>query len=476
MPQKKKRKTYNRLILFIVMFLSIIIYIVMETNSLRFIHTSVTSVAINQFVEVTGPIRYDHNSNAIIYSDNTSGFYICTKDGVRFFSTSGELRWESVFSMSQPIMATNRQFIAVAEYRGRSLHVYNSISGEQYVKEFDHPILSFSVNTRGFSSVILARDDAYVIQVFDSIGNVPFNMNYPTTNIFPIATAISNDNRILAISYLDITANMTSQITYSYINKSEDRGISSDGMFAGTEHKNQIVGILNFIDSNSLIAISDSEISNIDVELAEKRWTYEFDNELDKFGLLNDRTFALALGKPILNRDAEPLGTVKIYNTNLDEMGAFSLGKTVTYMSTGHNSSIVGSGRVYSALNRSGKLLWEYHATTDLKEVMFLNNTDNILIATNTEAQILRRVRTRNRDNLQDLGDNLDSLQDFDLENLSDLDESQDFNFEDFEDYHDLENQEIELEDEFAGLEELEYPEELPEFENETSENIGDQI
>lgn len=393
MGQKRKRLMYTRLILFISMAVSIGVYIMIEKDSA----TPTNSNLSNEFIKIATPIKFENGSDPQIYSDGTNGFYFCTKDGLKFYSSSGQFKWDSVFNMSQPIIVGNKQFVAISEFKGKSLYVYNSVKGIRYSKTFDYPVLSFSINANGYSSVILQNQEDYEIIVYNNEGTALYIRQHQDRNVFPLAAAISNDNKIVAMSFLDINSNISSKLLFAYTDS--PRGFT-DSIFGGKPFINQIVSSLGFSEDNSLITISEEEINKITFDtssLVDVKWTHTLSNELDEFGFLGSKGFVLALGKPILNRESENLGTIKIYNFNLDEIGHFPLDKSVTNISTGHNSVIIGSRRSYYALNKNGKLLWNYNSTSDLRYIGFLDNTNTILVATNTEVQILKLSKGKER-------------------------------------------------------------------------------
>ena len=98
-PQKKRKMLYSRIALFSIMIASIVVYVVMEANYLNVTNRSPSPVSLNQFIEISEPLTFDVGSNLSVYSDATSGFYACTKDGLRFYSVTGMLSWQDVFSM-----------------------------------------------------------------------------------------------------------------------------------------------------------------------------------------------------------------------------------------------------------------------------------------------------------------------------------------------------------------------------------------
>ena len=130
-----------------------------------------------------------------------------------------------------------------------------------------------------------------------------------------------------------------------------------------------------------------------------QRWAIELNNQIDRLDFYGDSRFAFVTGDAFTgNWDAKPVGTLQIFNMDGEMTGSFSLGRRATFLQMGHNSAIVGSDRVFHAVNHRGTSLWEFVALHDARSVLFLENTDTILVAGATRAEVWRRQRVRNED------------------------------------------------------------------------------
>jgi hypothetical protein len=267
-------------------------------------------------------------------------------------------------------------------------------SGLLYAKHFgEQNILNFSVNKQGYASVILQNGLNYESVVFDDKGTEIWRWMYQLPGIYPIATAISHDNRILANSTLEVNEHLVSEVFYAFLNRNEASG-HTDTIFKSNVKEGRIVSEIHFIDNRNAVILSDNDISGVTFTSgaeARNEWSFAFGNKMD-YVTVYDRGIAVAFGDEIINQTSETPGTVNFYNTSGQLTGTFYEGGRVTYMSSNGNTVIIGIGRTYYAVTDRGQILWQYDATTDLQDVFILNN-NNILTVSQNEAAVLRRSR-----------------------------------------------------------------------------------
>jgi len=346
------------------------------------------------FVPTDVNIRYENMRDVFFFATENGDFFYCTNSFVRLIAPTGQIRWEASIDVLNPFVVGNGSYIAVGEVNGRVLYVLGR-NGLAYTRHFEtQNILNFSVNQQGFSSVVLQSGSSHEAVVFDSSGTEIWRWMYHLPGIYPITTAISHDNRILANSTLEVNEHLTSQVFYAFLNRNE-AAAHTDTIFKSTIREGQIIPEVHFLDDRSVVILSDSDVSgatftgSTDVR---NEWRKELGNRIDAFAVY-DRGIAIAFGDGIINQNQESPGTVNFYNASGDITGTFFAYGMVTYMSSQGNTVVIGIGRTYYAVTDRGRVLWRFDATTDLRDVFILNNNDTILTVSPTEATVLRRGR-----------------------------------------------------------------------------------
>lgn len=339
-------------------------------------------------------VQFDRVSGAAFYAcTGAKGFYFATKDGVSYITDDGRTLMNEAYSMQNPKLFGEGQFAAVAEPSGHFAYVFNP-QGLLYYKQFEGQIVNLAINTLGYSSVVTKRNDKYEAFVYNASGVLISTGVFPETEIIVTSSDVSNDGRIWAISFLDISgAQMNSKITFSYLNKSESAGYT-DNIFASiNDDSNRYFGIVKFMDENKLVVVADKEIFCVNPSSGSMKalWTFELNNEIDKLCFDTGR-IAIAFGKGLLNKPAEPQGRVVLIDLDMNRLAEYDAGSRVTSLSLGQ-AIIVGCERLFTAVSVKGVVLWEYTAVYDTRAMYFLDSTNKVLLQTGTEATVMKMTK-----------------------------------------------------------------------------------
>jgi hypothetical protein len=352
-----------------------------------------------RIVDTQRGVNYDFSAGASFYSFDARFFYFCTKDGMKYISSGGDVRWQEPFNLTKPVMATHSEWVAVGEERGRRIFVFNP-DGLAYSQVFDHPVLTFSVNQTGYLAVVLQLDQGYAIHIYNrrnAITPLYENIIHDPT-VTPTSVTVSHDGRYAVIALLDYSIRLSSRVLFCFVNAFDARD-TPDGMFMAEELANQIVHEVRFMADNRVLVISDTQIlcyQPYEGNFPDAQWQIHLQNKIGPLAFYGDSRFAYVTGDRFLNADeaAEP-GEVRIYSVNGDHTGSFRLGRRATYLSMGHSHAIVGAGRQFYVLNHRGNRVWDYQTMFETRDFIFLENTDTVLVAGGARASVLKRERMR---------------------------------------------------------------------------------
>ncbi|MDR3240301.1 MAG: DUF5711 family protein [Clostridiales bacterium] len=376
-----------------------------------------------------GAVSYGADSGAAFYSYRSKDFFFCTKDGVQYLSAKGEKLWDDPLSLTAPILSAKCGVIAVSEVRGRAVYVYDA-NGKLFEQRFDDPILTFSVNQAGIVTVILQKPaDKYSIEAYapgDSPGDPSDNRsdvrldNRPgirnarrilynewlRPNIYPVSADISPDGRIAAIGFLDVNmdagADMTSNITFLYINQEEARGLI-DLAFASEKRPDQMINTVRFMENNKLLTVYDETIECLHPQpdnSIQSAWTIHLRNQIDRLAYAGDQGFAFTTGDSLIGESLigdsptgaslpDKSGCLYFYSMTGQKTGAYAFGGKADSLSLDWNSALVGSGGDYYAVSGRGRLLWKY-AARDARQIIFVGNSRSILLGDDHSAAVMR--------------------------------------------------------------------------------------
>ena len=344
-------------------------------------------------------VSYALDSSPSFHSNNSRFYFVTTRTGIRYVTSSGEQRWNEQFSLTRPHMAARGDIVAVGEDEGRDIRLFNA-NGLINTVSLDNPAQGFFVNSGGDLSVIMTVDGGYHIHAFRrNTSELFFRSNFHHQDNpmrFPVAADVSENGRYVAVAYLNLYWNMITEVEFFTADRYVRFG--TEALFASEKFPDEVLIAMRFVSDNQILIITDNRIvmKSIDGNMVREDWTIPIHNRIDQLAFCNGGRFAFVSGESSRpdGRDADPVGTVNIFDIN-GLTGRFYLGRRATHLSMGHNAVIVGADRYFRAVNSRGVSLWQHTAQHDVRDMIFLDNTNTVLIAGATRAYVWRRQRTR---------------------------------------------------------------------------------
>ena len=363
----------------------------------------------NMRIQPTGHIiNFTFDSNPSFHSNDSRNFFFVTRDTMRHHTSDGNIRWHENLGFARPVSVSNGDFVAVAEHHGGQLIIVYDTTGEIFRLNFDHQISFFSINKTGFLSVILQYDSGHGIFVFNrqSVATARQDLFYYSFHqgplMIPNMVEVSPDGRYIAIAIIDLNLTLSSSVQFRYLNERDARG-TDRGLIAGQSFSGQIITTMQFMNNNRLVLATASQIMGIQLgpqhATMQEVWTLELGNNLTHLEFYGGDRFAFVTGNAMVGDvNPVPVGMLYIYDINGVQMGNFNVGRRATHLRMGHNTVLVGAGRTFHAVDSRGHPLWEFTALHDVIDILFLGDTNTILIAGTTQAEVWQRRRVRNEE------------------------------------------------------------------------------
>lgn len=361
-------------------------------------------------------IAFSVDANPTFHS-NSSGFYFYVfRDGVRYMTSGGVTEWSSPFSLTRPIVSARGDYIAVSEENGRRVYVF-SANGPAFQREFEYPIATFSINSTGFLAVVLRQGNDFEIEIYNqasvSENRRVYSRVIVAPLVFPLSVEVSENGRFIAKAFTNLHINFETTVELGYINSTDvlnliDAQGDAQGIFFAETIPNDFVYAMRFMADGKFVVATTSGVicyrmvtSAYAPTLAYRVWEIEHTNFIDKFIFYGDRHFAYITGpRRVGATDAQPTGTMHIYNINSTQTGVFHLGRAATHLSAGHGALLVGAGRNFHAVGLNGNHIWEHNTLQDThgRDVIFLDDVNTVLIpgVNRADVHVRRRVRTAN--------------------------------------------------------------------------------
>ncbi len=187
------------------------------------------------------------------------GLLTYSKDGARYTDAAGEIKWNQTFEMQNPITTSCRDVVAIADYTGHKIYVYNSA---EKLGEIDTtlPILSFCAAANGVVAAVLDDGDVTWIRVYSAEGNTLLEFKTTMANYgYPFSVSLSPDGILCAVSYMymDMGEMKTSVAFYNFGEVGQNQ---VDNFVGGYDHANTLVPYVQFMNRNTAFAVGDDRL------------------------------------------------------------------------------------------------------------------------------------------------------------------------------------------------------------------------
>lgn len=219
-------------------------------------------------------IEVDPDSNPSLYAYDKY-IAILSKNTLTSYNSSGKISSELSVNIAVPIVETNGKYLVLAEQDSDKIYL---ISGSNIIwqKTVDGNIVRVNVNQNGYVSVVM-KNTIYrsVVLYFDLNGNELFR-SYISTN-YAICTAISNDNKYLAIGEVDFTGT----IIKSYIKILSVELAQTDPensvIYVYEADNDSIITNIKYQDKNIAVCMFDKYIQKVGIDSNER--IYDFSDK-----------------------------------------------------------------------------------------------------------------------------------------------------------------------------------------------------
>lgn len=319
--------------------------------------------------------------------------YIYGKSGLKILKET-EVLLEDAFTLENPIVATSFDKIAICDDKGKVVRVYSN-SGLIYTVNTVNNVLGFSINKNGFLGLILKSGDNYEIEIYNNNGDSIYSIkDISYEQGIPVCLSISEDNKTLGVSSVKTSeANIITNISFY--------SMSDNQVFGGFVKENQIAGIIKLTQKNTLVGVSEQEIFAIKINPTQSNETVKeiykkpLNNIVKHFYYLDGVGYVVCYGEALNKEQSMANNSVVFYNQTSGEIGKYiEKEQQITNIFPSSFGVVLQKGRLFTAVSTTGKKLWQYQATQDIKQVNFYNDANKAIIVTNDEIKIVKIDKT----------------------------------------------------------------------------------
>lgn len=262
--------------------------------------------------EVISSVEETQTDNSHILSFGTC-FLAYSSDGIRCTDEKGNDIWSCPFEMQNPMVEINGDYVAVADYVGRMIYIFNG-SGELGTIQTNLPIREIEVAGNGVVAAVLDNGDVTSISLYYYDGSeIGFFRTTMSKSGYPLDIGMSEDGTLVAVSYLYLDNGvMTSKV--AFYNFGEVGQNKTDNLVGGYDYQNEIVPLVGFMNDSTAFAVANDKLM---FYKGSQRPT----NQRDVFLKEEIRSVYYGdkyIGLTYINPTAESRYLIDIYNTSGD--------------------------------------------------------------------------------------------------------------------------------------------------------------
>ena len=262
--------------------------------------------------EVISSVEKIQTDNSHILSFGTC-FLSYSSDGIRCIDEKGNDIWSCPFEMQNPMIEINGDYVAVADYVGRTIYIFNH-TGELGTIQTNLPIRDIEVAGNGVVAAVLDNGDVTSISLYYYDGNeIGFFRTTMSKSGYPLDIGMSVDGTLVAVSYLYLdNGTLTSKV--AFYNFGEVGQNKTDNLVGGYDYQNEMVPLVGFMNDSTAFAVANDKLmfyrgsqkptSQRDIFLKEEIRSVYYG---DKY-----------IGLTYINPTAESRYLIDIYNTSGD--------------------------------------------------------------------------------------------------------------------------------------------------------------
>lgn len=321
------------------------------------------------------------------YKQCMEGVLRYSKDGVALLSKKGEEIWNQPCQMRNPIVEMCGDSVAVGDKGGTSIFVFEKkgLKGEM---QTTRPIEKLTVSSQGIVGAILKDEEIPKVMCYDAKGNVLVEHNVsPKSTGYPIDIALSEDGKLLLVSYLCVDGNkLTSKVTYYYFGEgTEDK---ANYQVLEKEFSGAVVPVTTFLDRNTSMVVADNGLYFFEgLKQPEESISIVWEEEIQGIAY-NDKLIAVVLK----SKDSSGY-KLHIYNKDGEELSSVDLEREYTHIKVVEDQVILFDAEMCSIYVKNGVHKYEGKMEERIMEIFPLAGLNKYMAINASGFQEVRLVQ-----------------------------------------------------------------------------------
>lgn len=213
-----------------------------------------------QYTDYEVKQQYEWSRSQEAHSINLANtLFTYSKDGMSCTDAKGKVIWNQTYEMQDTMVRTCSNVVAVGDYNGRNIYVSDT-TGNLGTIDTTMPIRDFCVASNGVVAAVLDDSTVTAIYLYSVAGEqLAYFKTTMSKSGYPVAIAISDDGRQIAVSYLKAeNGKVTSSV--GFYNFSSVGQNYTDNLVGGYGYADAVVPLISFMNNDTVFAVADNRL------------------------------------------------------------------------------------------------------------------------------------------------------------------------------------------------------------------------
>lgn len=197
-----------------------------------------------------------HNSSYEVFADSVIKY---SKDGISLLNKKGREKWNQSYQMATPVLVLREKTGVIADNGGNHMIVFQE-TGVKGEIQTNLPIEKIDVSEQGIVAAILKEELSPKVVCYDAEGNLLAEHKIAvSTSGYPVEVSISDDGKLLMVSYLKVENSQISTNVVYYNFGGKDSGVNNYEVFSKS-YPNEIIPEGYFIGNETSVLVGSSSM------------------------------------------------------------------------------------------------------------------------------------------------------------------------------------------------------------------------
>lgn len=183
-----------------------------------------------------------------------------SRDGISCMTMDGTQVYNVTFEMQQPLEARAGNMLALADYNGSQIYIFNASESLGSVST-SLPIRAISVAENGEVAAVMDDQDTTWIYLYSAEGEtIAYFKTTMAQSGYPVSVAISPDGTLVAVSHLMASSDGV-DTSIAFYNFGGVGANSVENNVSGFNYNGEIYPYIQFMNNSTCVAVSDTRIA-----------------------------------------------------------------------------------------------------------------------------------------------------------------------------------------------------------------------